>query len=77
MAGVVDMSEIKRLLFRLLKEVAAFTGGRFQPNPKSVFDAAGRSIPSSMRLWPGLLGLAIVLNLIELFLRKARVAFAK
>jgi uncharacterized membrane protein/uncharacterized protein YegL len=60
----------------VLKEVAAFTGGRFQPNPKSVFDAAGRSIASSMRLWPGLLGLAIVLNLVELFLRKARVGLA-
>jgi hypothetical protein len=56
--------------------VAAFTGGRFNPNPRNVFDAAGRSIPSSMRLWPGLLALAILLNLVELLLRKARAGFA-
>ena len=60
----------------VLKEVAAFTGGRFNPDPKDVFDPAGRSIPRSMRLWPGLLAIAIVLNLIELFLRKARAGFA-
>ncbi len=61
----------------LLREIAEFTGGRFNPNPKEVFDPGGRSIPSSMRLWPGLLGFAIALNLIELFLRKARAAFRK
>lgn len=59
----------------LLKEIAQFTGGRFNPSPQSIFDSGGRSIPSSMRLWPGLLGIAIALNLIELFLRKARGAF--
>ena len=56
----------------LLREVSRFTGGRFNPSPKDVFDAGGRSIASSMRLWPGLLALAIALNLVELFLRKAR-----
>jgi hypothetical protein len=29
-----------------------------------------------MRLWPGLLALAILLNLVELLLRKARAGFA-
>ncbi|MBC7927856.1 MAG: hypothetical protein H7039_19595 [Bryobacteraceae bacterium] len=54
----------------LLRQVAAYTGGRFNPKPAQVFDAAGRSIPSSIRLWPALLALAIVLNLIELIFRK-------
>jgi hypothetical protein len=54
----------------LLKQVAEFTGGHFQPDPKSVFDAGRRSIASSMQLWPGFLILAIVLNLIELVMRK-------
>jgi len=35
-----------------------------------VFDAGGRSIRSTMELWPGLLALAIALNLAELILRK-------
>ena len=37
-----------------------------------VFDAAGRSEASMLRLWPGLLALAILLNLTELLMRKGR-----
>ena len=56
----------------LLKQVSEFTGGRFSPAPERVFDPSGRSIPSSMQLWPGLLALAIALNVAELVLRKWR-----
>ncbi len=54
----------------LLKQIAAATGGHFNPTPKAVFDAAGRSIRTTMNLWPGLLALALLLNLAELILRK-------
>jgi len=54
----------------LLRQLAAFTGGRFQPTPRQVFDAGGRAVPTSMRLWPGLLALAIALSVTELLLRK-------
>jgi hypothetical protein len=54
----------------LLRQIAEFTGGRFQPSPAQVFDTAGRSIPSTLNLWPGLLGLAILLSLGELLHRK-------
>jgi hypothetical protein len=54
----------------LLKQIAAATGGRFNPSPKQVFDAGGHSIRTSMELWPGLLALAIALNLAELMARK-------
>lgn len=54
----------------VLRQISEFTGGRFQPAPEQVFDAGGRSVASTLRLWPGLLGLAILLNLIELILRK-------
>jgi hypothetical protein len=54
----------------LLKQVAEFTGGRFQPSPKAVFEGGSRVIHSSMSLWPGLLALAVVLSLAELVLRK-------
>jgi hypothetical protein len=40
-----------------------------------VFDTGGRTVPSTMRLWPGLLALAILLNLAELVLRKWRGVF--
>ena len=61
----------------LLKQIAISTGGRFAENPSNVnldamFDAGGRFVPSSLQLWPGLLALAILLNLIELVLRKWR-----
>jgi Ca-activated chloride channel family protein len=58
----------------LLREIAGYTGGRFNPAPGQVFDPGNRAIPSTMRLWPGLLGLAILLNIAELFLRKLRAA---
>jgi len=54
----------------LLKQVAEFTGGRFQPDPAAVFSGGGKSIASSLRLWPGLLGLAVLSSLAELVLRK-------
>lgn len=54
----------------LLKQIAAATGGHFNPSPRQVFDAAGRSIQSEMQLWPALLALALILNLVELILRK-------
>lgn len=56
----------------LLRSISEFTGGRYNPAPKQVFDAGGRSEASSLRLWPGLLGLAIALNLAELIMRKGR-----
>jgi hypothetical protein len=56
----------------LLREIASATGGRFRPEPRQVFDAGGRRIASNMQLWPGFLGLAVLLNLAELVLRKSK-----
>jgi hypothetical protein len=63
----------------LLKQIAAGTGGNFftagnggSLNLDLIFDSAGRSVASSLQLWPGLLALAILLNLAELVLRKWR-----
>ena len=54
----------------LLRQIAAGTGGRFNPDAKSVFNAGSHSIRTYMNLWPGLLALAVALNLAELILRK-------
>lgn len=56
----------------LLRQIASFTGGRFQPQPGEVFDPGGRSLPTRLRLWPALLGLALVLNFLEVLLRRLR-----
>jgi hypothetical protein len=54
----------------LLKSIAQSTGGRFNPSVRQLFDSGGRYVDSTLRLWPGLLALAILLNLVELALRK-------
>jgi Ca-activated chloride channel homolog len=54
----------------LLKQVAQYTGGRFQPDPRAVFEPGRRSIETTLQLWPGLLALALVLSLAELVMRK-------
>jgi len=54
----------------LLREIAQATGGRFGPSPREVFDPGRNAVPTTMQLWPGLLGLAVFLNLAELILRK-------
>ncbi len=56
----------------LLKQISSFTNGRFNPSIDQVFTSSGRSVNAVMRWWPGLLGLAIALNLIELIVRKVR-----
>jgi hypothetical protein len=55
---------------QLLRQIAASTGGRFGVKAGDAFDAAGRSIPANMELWPGMLALALALNLLELVMRK-------
>ena len=40
----------------LLRQIAAATGGRFNPSPRQVFDAGNRSIRATMELWPGAAG---------------------
>jgi Mg-chelatase subunit ChlD len=61
----------------LLRQVAEFTGGRFEPDPKQVFDAGNRSLASTLQLWPGLLVIAIALNLAELVMRKWKGLFGR
>ena len=54
----------------LLRQIAKSTGGRFNVRPADVFEPGGRSTAVTMELWPGLLVLAVLLNLAELVLRK-------
>jgi hypothetical protein len=55
---------------QLLRQIAASTGGRFGVKAGDAFEASGRSIATNMELWPGLLALALALNLLELLMRK-------
>jgi hypothetical protein len=55
---------------RLLRELAAYTGGQFNPSAAAVFDPGKVRYQSLTVLWPFLLAAAILLQLLELFLRK-------
>ncbi len=61
----------------LLRQVAEFTGARFEPSPKDVFDPGNRSLNIMLSLWPGLLALAVALNLAELLMRKWKGVFQR
>lgn len=54
----------------LLRTISRATGGRHNPEPGQVFAGDGRSLFRRMDLWPLLLALAILLNLVELLARK-------
>jgi Ca-activated chloride channel family protein len=56
----------------LLREIANYTGGRFEPRVEEVFASDGRAVASEMSLWPGLLAVALLLNLAELIHRKRK-----
>jgi Ca-activated chloride channel family protein len=55
---------------RLLREVASYTGGQFNPSAATVFDPGNVRFQSQTYVWPFLLAAAILLQLLELFLRK-------
>jgi hypothetical protein len=59
----------------LLKQVAEYTGGQFQPEPSAVFTGTGKTIETTLTLWPAFLGLAVILSLVELVLRKWKGVF--
>ena len=54
----------------LLRTIAASTGGRVNPAPEDLFATGGRTVPRWMDLWPLLLALAILANLVEVSARK-------
>ncbi len=54
----------------LMHSIAEATGGSVNPSPERLFETGGRTVARTMDLWPVLLALAILLNLIELVARK-------
>jgi uncharacterized membrane protein/uncharacterized protein YegL len=61
----------------LLRQIAALTGGEFNPAARDVFSSNGRSLLTTWRLWPALLALAIALTVAELVVRKWRGVFQR
>lgn len=56
-----------------LMRLASLTRGRADPTPRQVFDPAGEKVQRNEDLWPWLLGLAIALFVLDLFLRRVRI----
>jgi hypothetical protein len=57
---------------KLLRDLAAWTGGLFNPTPAQVFRPPARALPAWLTLWPALLGCALLFNLAEVFWRRFR-----
>jgi hypothetical protein len=55
---------------KLLEELARETGGRFRPEPETVFEPDDRTVPRREPLWPPLLAAAAVLLVIDVGLRR-------
>ena len=56
----------------LLRAIAEASGGRFDPPVAELAGADGRAVEETLELWPWLLALAVLLNLVELLGRKGR-----
>src|SRR5262249_47315820 len=56
----------------LLRSISDETKGRFQPRPPDIFDANGETTALPTPLWPYLAGLALVLYLTDVLLRRLR-----
>jgi hypothetical protein len=54
----------------LLKEISRLTGGRYRPSMEQLLDPEGTEVRERQALWPYLLALALLLNLVELALRQ-------
>ena len=61
----------------LLRQISSLTGGQFEPSVAEVFRSGGRHLPTTWRLWPALLGVAIALTIAELVVRKWRGIFQR
>ena len=57
---------------RLLRDISSWTGGVFDPSPAQIFRAPSRALASWLTLWPGLLAVTLLFNLIEVFWRRFR-----
>jgi hypothetical protein len=57
---------------KLLRDLAAWTGGLFNPTAAQIFRPPARALPAWLTLWPALLAFALLLNLAEVFWRRFR-----
>ena len=55
-----------------LRALSNETNGKFQPEAADIFTTKGETAPSPVQLWPYLVGLALVLYVCDVFLRRVR-----
>jgi hypothetical protein len=56
----------------MLRSISQESKGKFQPRPEEIFDANGETTALPTPLWPYLAGLALVLYLTDVLLRRVR-----
>jgi hypothetical protein len=57
---------------KLLREIAAASGGRFRPAPADLFAPDGRTAPRVFTLWPAALSAALLLLLAGVAVRRGQ-----
>jgi hypothetical protein len=55
---------------KLMRDLAAWTGGVFNPSPQQIFRPPASALPASLMMWPFLLALALLFNLGEVAWRR-------
>jgi hypothetical protein len=55
-----------------LRALSIETNGKFQPQPADIFTTHGETAASPVQLWPYLVGLALLLYVCDVFLRRVR-----
>ncbi|MFO0953363.1 MAG: VWA domain-containing protein [Isosphaeraceae bacterium] len=68
--GYPDELRLRTTNTDLLRSLAVASGGRFDLKPESVFDPPGRSVQRATALWPYLAGLAALLFVLDVALRR-------
>ena len=58
--------------FQTLRLISSETGGVYQPAGPEIFDPNGETVSVHTRLWPLLAALALMLYLLDVFLRRLR-----
>ncbi len=70
MVGYSDELRIQPTNEKLLKEVAAVSGGQFNPAPDKLFQRPGEWTTRPTELWPWLLTIAAFLLVLDVALRR-------
>jgi len=72
--GYPDELRLRPVNTELLRSIAGASGGRYEPEPESVFDRPQTTASRAVPLWPYLAGAAVLLFVLDVALRRIDLA---